>query len=84
MAGTHYEKKTEFSALQIYRIYKMTMEIALGLHVDTRRFDTIIDCIDRINPNLTFDELYHYCKIYEIDFVDIRHDISYMKFYTGV
>lgn len=72
MAGKHYEKKTEFSALQIYRIYKLTYELFSGAKVDTRRFDTIIDCIDRIKPDLTFSELYHYCKIFDIKTEEIK------------
>lgn len=74
MTGRHYEKKTEFSALQIYRIYKLTYELYSGQKVDTRRFDTVIDCIDRINPNLSFKELYHYCQIYEIKAEKIKGD----------
>lgn len=72
MSSKHYEKKTDFSALQIYKIYKLTYELSLGKKVETRRFDTIIDCIDRINPNLSFKELYYYCQIYEIKAKEIK------------
>ena len=75
MAGRHYEKKTDFSALQIYKIYKLTYEIYSGHKVDTRRFDTIIECIDRIKPDLTFSELYHYCQIYDIKTEEIRGSV---------
>ena len=62
-----YAKRTEFTALQVYRIAGLTYDLYTGHNVDLKRFDTVINLIDRVNPNLTFEELKKLCEEHQIN-----------------
>lgn len=70
----HYQRPTEFTALQVFRIYEMTYKIFKGEVTQTNKFDSIIALIDRVNPELTFSDLYALCERHEIKYEVIRNE----------
>lgn len=70
----HYQRPTTFTPLQVFRIYEMTYKIFKGEPTNTNKFDSIIALIDRVNPELTFSDLYALCERHEIKYEVIRHE----------
>ena len=58
-----YRRDTEFTALQIARIYNTTIKIMNGIKVPDNTFDSVIALIDRKKPDLSFDELFRLAEL---------------------